>query len=154
LSFFEEEFSMNARILRLLFTACLIFVSCVGAYAADTAASAGEVKKVNINQATAEQLANLPRVGAKAAQRVVDFRKAKGPFARTEDLMEVKGFGEKRFEQLRPYLTVSGATTLDQKVSSAGSRGGRVKAPKAPKKAASAKTASATSASVPVGKGR
>ena len=145
---------MNARILRPLLAASLGLAFCAGARAAGAAAPAADGKKVNINQASAEQLANLPRVGVKAAQRIVDFRKANGPFARVEDLMEVKGFGEKRFEQLKPYLAVSGATTLGEKVSSAGSRGGSAKTPKAGKKAAPAKTASASPASVPVGKGR
>jgi competence protein ComEA len=145
---------MNARILRPLLTASLVLAFCAAARAADAAAPAADGKKVNINQASAEQLANLPRVGVKAAQRILDFRKANGPFARVEDLMEVKGFGEKRFEQLKPYLAVSGATTLGEKVSSAGSRGGSAKTPKAGKKAAPAKTASASLASVPVGKGR
>jgi competence protein ComEA len=145
---------MNARILRPLLAASLGLAFCAAARAADVAAPAADGKKVNINQASAEQLANLPRVGVKAAQRIVDFRKASGPFARVEDLMEVKGFGEKRFEQLKPYLAVSGGTTLGEKVSSAGSRGGSAKTPKAGKKAAPAKTASASPASVPVGKGR
>ncbi len=143
---------MNPRTFRPLLVVSLVLAS-YAAYAADATAPAGDGKKVNINQASVEQLAQLPRVGAKAAQRVVDFRKAKGPFARIEDLMEVKGFGEKRFEQLRPYLAVSGATTLDAKVSSAGSRGG-AKAAKAPKKATSAKKAAPASASVLVGKER
>ncbi len=107
----------------LFFAASLVLAFCAAALAADSASSAAG-KKVNINQASAEQLANLPRVGAKAAQRVVEYRKAKGPFARPEDLMEVKGFGEKHFEQLKPYLVVSGPTTLDTKVSSAGSFAG------------------------------
>jgi competence protein ComEA len=145
---------MNARILRPLLAASLGLAFCGAVRAADAAAPAADGKKVNINQASAEQLANLPRVGVKAAQRIVDFRKANGPFARVEDLMEVKGFGEKRFDQLKPYLAVSGATTLGEKVSSAGSRGGSAKTPKAGKKAAPAKTASASPASVPLGKGR
>jgi competence protein ComEA len=152
LIFLRRSFSMNPRTLRPLLVASLVLASCA-AYAADVTAPAGGGKKVNINQASVEQIAQLPRVGAKAAQRIVDFRKARGPFARIEDVMEVKGFGEKRFEQLKPYLAVSGATTLDTKVSSAGSRGG-AKAAKAPKKATSGKKASATSASVPVGKER
>lgn len=143
---------MISRIQRPLFAASLVLAFGAAALAADSASSAAG-KKVNINQASAEQLANLPRVGAKAAQRVVDYRRARGPFARPEDLMEVKGFGEKHFEQLKPYLAVSGPTTLDTKVSSAGSRGGRAKAPKKPasEKAASSKAASHPA---PVGKGR
>lgn len=73
---------------------------------------------VNINTADAAQLANLPRVGAKAAQKIVDYRKEHGSFQKTSDLMQVKGFGEKRFAKLNPYLTVEGKTTLTAKVAS------------------------------------
>ena len=144
------------RLQRMSLAASLALFVCVAARGADTTSPSTEGKKVNINQASAEQLANLPRVGAKAAQRIVDFRKSRGPFARPEDLMEVKGFGEKRFGELRPYVTVSGPTTLDQKVSSAGSRGGngKAKTAKASTKKTSAKTASAPSASAPVGQER
>ncbi|HEV8269490.1 MAG TPA: helix-hairpin-helix domain-containing protein [Thermoanaerobaculia bacterium] len=82
-------------------------------------------KVVNINQASSNELARLPRVGAKLADRIVAHRTQHGSFKRIEDLMEVKGVGEKMFTKLKPYLTVSGATTLAEKVSSAGSRGGR-----------------------------
>lgn len=85
---------------------------------------------VNINQATAAELQHLPRVGAKLAERIIQQRTQHGPFKRVEDLMEVKGVGEKMFASLRPYVTVSGPTTLATKVSSAGSRGGKAKTPK------------------------
>jgi competence protein ComEA len=78
---------------------------------------------VNINQATSAEFTHLPRVGAKLADRIVAHRKEHGPFRRIEDLMEVKGIGEKFFSTLKPYLTVSGPTTLVEKVSSKGSRG-------------------------------
>ena len=100
-------------------------------------------KTVNINQATAAELANLPRVGAKLAERIVAHRTQHGPFKRPEDLMEVKGIGEKMFAGLKPYLSVSGPTTLTEKVASTGSRGGS-KAPKTKSKAprtASSRTA-------------
>ena len=144
---------MNARIIRPLLAAPLVLCFCAAALAADSVPSpSADGKKVNINQASAEQLAHLPRVGAKAAQRVVDYRKTKGPFSRPEDLMEVKGFGEKKFEQLRPYLAVSGPTTLDTKVSSAGSRGGKAKASKKPASDA-AVSGKSKSHAVPVGQG-
>ena len=79
-------------------------------------------KVVNINTATAAELTRLPRVGEKLAQRIVDHRKQHGAFRRAEDLMEVKGVGEKMFQTLKPYLAVSGATTLAEKVGSKGSR--------------------------------
>lgn len=58
---------------------------------ADEATTASGV--VNINTAEASQLALLPRVGLKAAQRVVDYRTEHGPFKKATDLMQVKGFG-------------------------------------------------------------
>ena len=73
---------------------------------------------VNINTADATQIAMLPRVGLKAAQRVVDYRNQHGAFKKTTDLMQVKGFGEKTFERLNAYLTVEGKSTLTAKIHS------------------------------------
>ncbi|MEO6325799.1 MAG: helix-hairpin-helix domain-containing protein [Thermoanaerobaculia bacterium] len=94
-------------------------------------------KAVNINQASTAELSRLPRVGAKLADRIVAHRTQHGAFKRAEDLMEVKGVGEKMFATLKPYLTVSGSTTLVEKVSSAGSRGGKAGKTKGPTKSAS-----------------
>jgi competence protein ComEA len=66
---------------------------------------------LNLNTATAAQLDQLPGVGEKAAKRIIEHR-AKTPFAKVEDLRKVKGFGAKKLEKLKPYLTVSGPTTL------------------------------------------
>jgi competence protein ComEA len=91
-------------------------------------------KTVNINEATSQELARLPRVGAKLADRIVAHRKEHGPFRRAEDLMEVKGVGEKFFTTLKPYLATAGPTTLTEKVSSAGSRTAGKKTKKASSK--------------------
>jgi competence protein ComEA len=80
-------------------------------------------KTVNINQAASAELARLPRVGVKLSDRIVAHRAQHGPFKRIEDLMQVKGVGEKFFTTLKPYLTVSGPTTLVEKISSKGTRG-------------------------------
>jgi len=77
---------------------------------------AAEAGKVNINTATVEQLQLLPRIGSAVAQRIVEHRTANGPFKSAEDLMLVRGVGEKNFETLKPYLAVSGDTTLTDKV--------------------------------------
>ena len=61
---------------------------------------------ININTATQAQLESLPGVGPKAAQRVIEYRKANGSFKKVEDLMNVKGFGEKTFLKLKPMLTI------------------------------------------------
>ena len=73
---------------------------------------------VNINTASVSQISMLPRVGAKAAQRVVDYRSEHGAFKKATDLMQVKGFGQKSFERLSPYITLDGNTTLTQKIRS------------------------------------
>ena len=112
------------------------------AFGDDAAESA---RKVNINQASATQIAYLPRIGAKAADRIVEYRKAHGSFGKAEELMEVKGVGERRYAELKPYIALSGPTTLTAKVRSSGSGSRR---------AAAKKAASTASSSVPVGKGR
>jgi competence protein ComEA len=110
--------------------------------AAAKAQPAEETKKVvNINTATAAELARLPRVGEKLAQRIVDHRQQKGTFRRAEDLMEVKGVGEKMFQTLKPYLAVSGPTTLAEKVGSKGSRAGSKTTVKAARPAKTPKNA-------------
>jgi competence protein ComEA len=82
------------------------------------AAPASPAGVVNINTANADQLSLLPRIGEKAAQRIIEYRTQHGPFKKTSDLMQVKGVGAKTFELLSPYLTVDGKTTLSTKVSS------------------------------------
>lgn len=66
---------------------------------------------LNVNTATVQQLDQLPGVGAKAAKRIVDAR-SKAPFKTPAEIASVKGFGKKKFEKLKPYLSVTGPTTL------------------------------------------
>ena len=62
--------------------------------------------KVNINSATVSQFQTLPRIGAKVAQRIVDYREAHKGFKSVDELRNVKGIGPKVFENLKPYLTL------------------------------------------------
>ena len=99
--------------------AVILITSIAGAtFAADTTASASPSGVVNINTADVSQLQFLPRVGQKAAQRIIDYRTAHGPFQKATDLMQVKGFGSKTYEQLSTYIVLDGKTTLTQKVKS------------------------------------
>lgn len=82
-------------------------------------------KKVNVNSADALQLALLPRVGPSVAQRIIDYRKQNGPFKKVEDLMLVRGIGEKTFLLIKPYVAVAGETTLKDKVKASRSDSGR-----------------------------
>lgn len=62
---------------------------------------------VNLNAATLAQLQTLPGVGVSTAQRIVDYRQKNGAFKKVEELMNVKGLGEKSFLKLKPLITVA-----------------------------------------------
>jgi competence ComEA-like helix-hairpin-helix protein len=64
---------------------------------------------VNINTATVQELDGLPGIGEHMAQRIVEYRQKNGPFKRLEDLMGVRGIGEKNFLKLKPLITISSA---------------------------------------------
>jgi comEA protein len=68
--------------------------------------------KININNANAEQLEMLPRIGTKTAQSVIEYRTQNGPFKKIEDITNVKGIGEKTLEELKGYIILEGNTTL------------------------------------------
>lgn len=61
--------------------------------------------RVDLNRATALELQTLPGIGAVLAQRIVAHRQTRGSFHSVEELLEVKGIGQKRLERLRPLLT-------------------------------------------------
>jgi comEA protein len=94
------------QILTLLVILAMAAVSTVPLGAAERQAAAGADKLVNINTADAGQLVNLPQIGPKMAQRILDFRKSSGGFKRVQDLMKVKGIGEKVFAKLQPLITI------------------------------------------------
>ena len=93
-------------------TACLAF-ALLALAALPMMAAEGQV---NINNAGAEELALLPRVGAVVAKRIVDFREQNGRFSAPEELMLVEGIGEKTFELIEPWIALDGETTLAEKV--------------------------------------
>lgn len=68
--------------------------------------------KLNLNDATEQQLQLLPTVGPAKAERIVTWRKKNGGFHRIADLRRVKGFGYRTFKKLEPFLDIAGDTTL------------------------------------------
>lgn len=67
-----------------------------------------EIKIVNINTATLQQLQQLPGIGAVLAQRIIDYRDAHGPFSAVGELTKVDGIGSHRLECILDYITVGG----------------------------------------------
>ena len=76
--------------------------------AAETQVSvaATDPEKININTATAEELTRLPGIGPAYAERIVAWREENGRFTRLDQLLEIRGIGEKRLANLRPYIAL------------------------------------------------
>ena len=62
--------------------------------------------RTNINTASLAGLQRLPRIGPALAGRIVDYRRTHGPFQHPDEIVEVKGIGEKTLEKLRPWIYI------------------------------------------------
>ena len=82
------------------------------AAAAKPSSTATSSAVVNINTASVTEFATLPGVGAKMAARIIEYRQKNGPFKKVEELMNVRGIGEKNFLKLKPQLAI-GQTKAD-----------------------------------------
>ena len=74
-------------------------------------AKAAAAAIVNINTASVAELDALPGIGAKVAARIIEYRQKNGPFKKVEELMNVRGVGEKNFLKLKAQLSVGTAKT-------------------------------------------
>ena len=79
------------------------FLTAGPAAAADSASAA----KVDLNTATVEQLTVLPGVGPTLAARIVEYRQKSGGFHSAEELLNVRGIGERNFKKIEARLSVS-----------------------------------------------
>ena len=70
-------------------------------------AGGAPVAAVNLNTASVSQLEALPGIGQKTAERIVEYRQKVGGFKKVEDVMNVRGVGEKNFLKLKPMLTLA-----------------------------------------------
>ena len=62
--------------------------------------------KINLNPATAEQLQSIPGIGPSTAKAMVDYRTKVGKFNKIDEIINVKGIGEKKFLKIKDRLTV------------------------------------------------
>lgn len=63
-------------------------------------------KSINLNTATKSQLMNLPGIGEKTADAIIEHREKIGKFRKLEDLKKVKGIGDKKFENIIKYIYI------------------------------------------------
>jgi competence protein ComEA len=78
---------------------------------ASPAAFASSGGKIDLNTATSVQLQELPGVGEKTADAIVKYRKDNGAFHSVDDLLNVKGIGEKKLEKIRSHVKVGKSKT-------------------------------------------
>lgn len=87
--------------------AVLVMGASIGAQERGAKAPAPPAAAVNLNTASVAQLDALPGVGLKVAERIVEYRQKNGGFKKIEELMNVRGVGEKGFLKLKPMLTLT-----------------------------------------------
>lgn len=90
----------------LVICGALSFISPAPASAQATDATPAKAS-INLNSATLDQLETLPGIGRKTAERIIEHRTKSGPFKRIEELMNVKGIGEKSFLKFKPMIVVT-----------------------------------------------
>jgi len=93
------------RIITGLLLLCLLGVAVPAVIcAAETVETVEQSTKVSLNAGTASDLQVLPGIGEVTAERIIAFRDQNGPFASVDDLIKVKGVGNKTLEKIRPLL--------------------------------------------------
>jgi len=79
-----------------------------GCLSPDTALDAiiEQEETININTADINRLMRLPGVGPKYAERIIEYRQVHGGFEKAEDIKNIKGIGDKKFEKMKDMVTV------------------------------------------------
>lgn len=67
---------------------------------------AADAAKIDLNKATVQELVQLKGIGKKYAERIIEYRDSHGKFEKIEDLMKVKGIGQKKFDSIKDLISV------------------------------------------------
>ncbi len=94
------------KLVTLLVVVSFFMVLGGGFQTAEAQDNGSKSAKIDINKAGTEKLRKLPRIGEKMSQRIIDYRTQNGKFKRIQDIMKVKGIGEKTFEGFKHMITV------------------------------------------------
>jgi competence protein ComEA len=110
----------STRWLPMLGLAAALVVASPGAALATAPATAQEKPQantprlINLNTATVADLQKLPGVGPAMADRIIEYRQKTGGFKKVEELMNVKGIGEKTFLKLKVLVSVAPPKTHER----------------------------------------
>jgi competence protein ComEA len=97
---------MTAIVLALGVTTFVTAQEATRPAARTTSMSASAGAPINLNTATVAQLETIPGIGKATAERILEYRQKNGGFKKIEDLMNVRGIGEKSFLKMKPLITV------------------------------------------------
>ena len=98
---------MTALVLVLGLVAATVSAQEAARPAKASTASASAGAPINLNTATVAQLETLPGIGKSTAERILEYRQKNGGFKKVEDLMNVRGIGEKSFLKMKGLITVT-----------------------------------------------
>lgn len=83
-----------------------VFVSRVGQASPQSGQNSQEIKKVNLNTATIEELDKIPGIGEVIAKRIISYREKHGKFRSVNELQEIEGIGPKKLEDIRDSVEI------------------------------------------------
>ena len=98
---------MAKCILGLMLVGALCVLATAPVVMAQEPPAATRTATIDLNSATVGDLESLPGIGRRTAERIIEYRQKSGGFKKIEELMNVKGIGEKSFLRLKPLVSVA-----------------------------------------------
>ena len=92
-----EKVSKFKKIVVMLFVIAFVFGGI---------AQAADGSKIDLNKATVQELVKLKGIGKKYAEQIIKYREENGKFEKIEDIMKVKGIGQKKFDAIKDLISV------------------------------------------------
>ncbi|WP_160848273.1 ComEA family DNA-binding protein [Pontibacillus yanchengensis] len=102
----DDANPLSVNLAQKLLDEMVIYVQEEGAISSGSPIGTIETDKIFVNQATSEELQLLPGIGKAKAEAIIEYREQNGPFMSSEELMDVKGVGEKTVESFQDKIQI------------------------------------------------